>query len=117
MSLNESALQQAAEEIFDHLAEDAVYFPSDGPPIPCKVNVERDLQNEPDGFTMQARGEQITVEGLIQVLGKIPIAKTPNRPGETFVVQIPNVGAVTFEVKGILANDDRFVTCSVKVLE
>jgi hypothetical protein len=117
MSLNESALQDAAVDMFYHLGEDAVYYPSDGPPVACKVNVEKDFQTEPDGFTMQARGEQITIEGLIRILGKVPVAKTPNRPGETFVVQMPNVGAVTYEVKGILANDERFVTCSVKVLE
>jgi len=117
MSLNESALRQAADDIFYHLGEDAVFYPTDGPPVSCKVNVEKDGQNEPDGFTTQARGEQITIEGLIRILGKIPVAKTPNRDGEKFIVQMPNVGAITFEVKGIAASDERFVTCNVKVCE
>ena len=117
MSLNESALQQAAEDIFLHLGEAAVFYPTDGPPVSCKINVEKDIQNEPDGFTTQARGEQITIEGLIRILGKIPVARTPNRAGEKFIVQIPNIGAVTYEVRGIAESDERFVTCNVKVCE
>jgi len=113
--LNETALIQAVEDIFSHIGSDivATYYPTDGDPIPCKVNVERESGDEPDGYTMKAKGEAITLECPRHILGKIPVAHTPNRDGEKFIVDDGTV----FEVYGIQDADEYFVTCSVKVCE
>jgi hypothetical protein len=113
MSINDAALLQAAEDIFDHLGDDATFYPLDGDPITCKVDLDKEGQNEPDGFTSQARGEQITLEGPRHTLGKIPVAKTATRDGERFVMDDGTV----YEVLGILDSDNFFVTCSVRVFE
>ena len=111
MSINDAALFQAAEDIFDHLGDDATFYPLNGDPITCKVNLDKDGQNEPDGFTTQARGEQITLEGPRHILGKIPVAKTEKRDGEKFEMSDGTI----YEVIGILESDNFFVTCSVRV--
>lgn len=114
MSINDAALEQVAADIFYHLGDDAVFYPTDGDPVPCKVNVEMESHNEPDGYTMQAKGEQITVEGLRHILGKIPVARTPNREGEKFIMDDTDI---VYEVQAIIESDDRFVTCGVKQVE
>ena len=113
--LNDDALRQAAEDIFANIGSDiaATYYPTDGDPVSCKVNVEKESGNEPDGFQMQLKGESITLECPRHVLGKIPIARTPNRDGEKFIVDDGTV----YEVVGIQDADEFFVTCSVKVCE
>jgi hypothetical protein len=114
MSINDAALEQAGVDIFYHLGDDATFYPTAGDPVPCKVNVEKEGTNEPDGFAMQARGEQITLEAQRSVLGKIPVARTPNRAGEKFVM---DADGLVYEVYGILDSDEFFVTSSVKVCE
>ena len=113
MSINDAALKQAGVDIFYHLGDDAIFYPTAGDPVPCKVNIEKEGANEPDGFVTQARGEQITIEGPRHILGKIPIARTPGRDGERFVTD----NGTIYEVYGVLESDEFFVTCSVKVCE
>ena len=114
MSIVESALQKAEEDIFNHLGDGATYYPNSGDPVSCMVDVGKEGQNEPDGYALKARGEQTTIEGLIRILGKIPVPRKQNRAGETFVM---TESRITWEVTGILESDDRFVTCSVKELK
>ena len=111
--LNDAALLQAAEDIFYHVGTDidAVFYPTNGDPVPCKVNLEKEGGEEPDGYSTKATGEKLTIEGPRHVLGKIPVGKTPNRAGEKFILD----DGTTFEVTGILESDGFFVTCSVKV--
>lgn len=111
MSINDAALTAAAEDIFNHLGDDATFYPTDGDPITCKVNVEKESGNEPDGFITQAKGEQITLEGPRHILGKIPVAKTPNRAGEKFIMD--GSGAI-YEVYSIIDADAYFVTAIVR---
>ena len=113
MSINDAALLTAAENIFYHLGDDATFYPLDGDPITCKVNLDKDGQNEPDGFTTQARGEQTTLEGPRHTLGKVPVAKTAKRDGERFIMDDGTI----YEVLGILETDNFFVLCSVGVCE
>jgi len=108
---DEATLQAAMVDVFDHLGTDAVFQPIDGDPIPCKVNLTRETSAEPDGFNVQTVGEQIFIEALISVIGKIPIAKRPNAEGEKFTVS-----GVVYEVVGISESDDYFVTSSVKII-
>ena len=117
MSINDAALALAGENVFYHLGDDATFYPTDGDPVLCKVNVEKEGANEPDGYTTQARGEQITLEGPRHILGKIPIARTPGRDGERFVMETGKDAGTVYEVFGILDSDEFFVTCSVKVCE
>jgi len=113
MSINDAALTAAATDIFYHLGDDATYYPTNGDPIPCKVNVEKESGDEPDGFVTQAKGEQITLEGPRHILGKVPVAHTPNRAGERFVM----TDGTTYEVWGVVDADAFFVTVNVRLVE
>jgi hypothetical protein len=113
MSINDAALLQATDDVFYHLGDDATFYPLDGDPIVCKVDIAKDGQNEPDGFTSQARGEQITLEGPRHTLGKVPVAKTAKRDGEKFIMDDGTI----YEVLGIQETDNFFVLCSVRVCE
>jgi len=112
---NDAALLKAAEDIFSHIGSDiaATYYPNDGDPVNCKINLEKENQAEPDGFNTQARGERLTLECPRHILGKIPVARTQGRNGEKFVVD----DGTTFEVTGIADSDEFFVTCLIKVCE
>lgn len=113
MSINDDQIKQAAEDIFYHLGEDAFFYPNDGDPIACKVNISSEIVNSPDGFTLQATTERLTLEVARHVIGKIPVGKTLNRSGERFQI----TGGALYEVESIYDFDEFFITCIIEEIE
>ena len=99
----EEIFDQAAEDIFNQMGQDAIYTPNAGYPVECKINLERDVDLEPHGFDSQVWGRGITIEAILSVLGKEPDS------GETFMV-----GETVYKVQTVQANDGRFVKMVVK---
>jgi hypothetical protein len=94
---------EAAEDLFDQLGQDAIFTPTMGDPVNCKVNLEHDVDLQPGGFDSQVWGEGITIEAILSVLGKEP------DQGETFTV-----GETDYTVQTVQENDGRFVKVVVK---
>lgn len=113
MSINDAQIRQAAEDIFYHLGDDATYYPNDGDPVACKVNVTSEIENAPNGYNLQATGERLALEAVRHVIGKIPVGKTLNRSGERFEMSDGTI----YEVETIYDFDEYFVTCTVKAVE
>ena len=99
----EEIFNQAAEDIFSEIGQDAIFTPSVGDSVECKVNLERDVDLEPHGFDSQIWGRGITIEAILSVLGKEPDS------GESFTVD-----ETVYKVQTVQANDGRFVKMVVK---
>jgi len=100
----EEIFDQAAEDIFDQMdTKDAVFTPTAGDPVPCKINLERDVDLEPHGFDSQVWSRGTTIEAILNVLGKEP------EKGETFTV-----GETVYTVQTVQENNGRFVKVVVK---
>lgn len=80
--------------IFDAAGEDAVFTPTTGAPIPCKVFIDFSVMLQPSGVEAQAWERGTTIEALLSVIGR-----EPNR-GETFTVD-----SIVYTVKAILEDD------------
>jgi hypothetical protein len=95
---------QAAMDMFDQMdTKDAVFTPAVGDPVPCKINLEFDVDLEPHGFDSQVWSRGTTIEAILNVLGKEP------DKGETFTV-----GETDYTVQTVQENDGRFVKVVVK---
>lgn len=66
--------------LLDIYGVDAVYQPSAGDAVSCRVFFEEELVPDPGGFEASTWSQQKTVEGLLSDLGKEPDA------GETFTI-------------------------------
>lgn len=100
----EETFDQAATDIFNKLGVDGVYHPNVGDPVSLKVNVEKGNILSPDDFEMQTWQPGITIEAILENLGKEPDID------ETIVV-----GSTTYTVASVIENDGRF--CKVEVTE
>jgi len=99
----EGIFDQAAEDIFNQIGQDAVFTPSAGDPVACKVNIERDVDLEPHGYDSQVWGRGITIEAILSILGKEP------DQDENFTVE-----ETEYTVQTVQENDGRFVKMVVK---
>ncbi|GAG30475.1 unnamed protein product [marine sediment metagenome] len=108
MATAEEIFNQAAIDIFNKQGVAALYTPSVGDPVSCQVDIERDVDLEPDGFNAQIWGRGITVEGILSVLGKEPDTD------ETFTITEGDFIDTVYTVKTIIENDGRFVKAVVK---
>jgi hypothetical protein len=102
----ESTFDQAVEDIFEILGEDAVFNPSSGPPVEdCKVILDKDTSQEPGGYDAQVFVVVRTLEYRLAEVGK------EADPGETFVV-----GGKTWTVEGPFEDPDSNDQRCVKVV-
>jgi hypothetical protein len=93
----------ALRDIFDSpLGDDAVYTPSGGTAIACRVLIDRSVMLQPTGMVAQVFERGTTIEAILADIGK-----EPNR-GDTFVI-----GTETFTVQAIDSTDGLTVTMVV----
>lgn len=99
-----TAFDTAIKDIFDdeNIGSDAVYTPSGGSAISCRVIIERNVLLQPDSMTTQVYEHGTTIEAILDDMGA-----EPNR-GDTFVI-----GTETFTVQSIDSNDGMTVVCIV----
>lgn len=79
--------------------KDALYAPSGGTPLPCRVLLERDVLMQPASLTAQVYDRGTTIEAqLVEIL-------TEPKRGDTFIVNPGTAGEETFTVQSIDQND------------
>jgi len=85
----------ALRDIFNSpIGDDAVYTPSGGMSIACRVIITRDVLLQPASMDTQVFDHGTTIEAILEDIGA-----EPNR-GDTFVI-----GTETFTVQSIEQND------------
>lgn len=94
---------KAASAAFARLGTAAVFQPESGAPVGLQVELVRDQQLQPADTSAQIWATGITIEYILADLGR-----EANR-GETFTV-----GAVTWTVREVVANDGQFCMVVVK---
>lgn len=94
---------QSCRDIFDSpLGDDAVFTPSGGAAISCRVLIDRSVLLQPTGAEAQVFERGTTIEVILADIGV-----EPNR-GDTFVI-----GTETYAVQTIDSNDGLTVVCIV----
>lgn len=90
-------LDQAAADIWAITGAEAIFRPVDGTPVPCLIEVERNVELQPDSYEATVVERGVTVEAMVSVVGE------PER-GDVF-----EMGLVSFTVAKIVENDGQFV--------
>jgi len=95
----------AMDDLAATLGETATYTPGDGGAAVSgvRVNLEDEVEGQPDGFGGAAWTSVRTVECLLDELGQAPV------DGDTFTI-----GTTVWTVGRIVENDGVFVKCAVK---
>jgi len=103
VSDGDAIFNSALRDIFNSsIGDDAVYTPSGGVSIVCRVIIERDVLLQPNSMTAQVFEHGTTIEVILADIGM-----EPNR-GDIFVV-----GTETFTVQSIEQNDGHTVKAVV----
>ena len=103
----EATFNQAAQDIFDALAESATFTPLVGDPVEnVMVNPELEVAYQPAGES-QVWEQEATIEYILAEVGK------EADPGETFLIAA-GIYAGTYTVKAVVENDGRFCKVTVK---
>jgi hypothetical protein len=92
----------AVPNIFVAAGEDAVFYPSVGDSVECKIFIDFDVMLQPAGVETQVWQQGTTIEALLSVIGK-----EPDR-GETFIYD-----GTTYTVQAVIANDGLTVKVQV----
>ncbi len=104
------AIADAMVDLWEFGAELGTFTPAVGDPVSSVlVRIDKETLTEPDGLEMLVVGEEIRAKVLLSQVGQMPVARTRNRPGDTFTV-----GSTVYEVTAIQEKDNHFVTCAVK---
>lgn len=98
----EDLFDQAIEDIFDHAGVDAIFIPAADDPVACKVLLNEETREQPDGYNAVVYARYKTLEVQYADLGR-----EPNR-GEYFTVS-----AKAYTVQSIDSNDGRCVVVVV----
>jgi hypothetical protein len=98
-----SFFDDAAEDIFDHLADAATYTPVGGSIVSCRAHLVEKTYFQADGLTSQAWTKTKEIEARVAEVGS-SIGK-----GDTFLVN-----SVTYTVARVLSDDGRFIVVAVK---
>jgi hypothetical protein len=106
MTTPEQIFDQAAADLFSAsgLGVAGIFAPDDGSAsFGLYVNLEREVDLQPDGYGAQAWAGGWTVEYVLSVIGR------EARSGETFTI-----GTSTYTVRRVLENDGRYCKCAVQ---
>jgi len=98
-----SFLDDAAEDIFEHLADAATYTPVGGAGVSCRAHLVEKTYFQPDGLSSQAWTTTKEIEARVAEIGS-DVGK-----GDTF-----SVSSATYTVARVLSEDGRFIIMAVK---
>jgi hypothetical protein len=99
----ETVFAAAMAAIAEGIGHPATYTPAGGQAVTLRVNLEVEVEPQPDGYGGGAWTQITTIEGLISGFGREPDI------GDTVAI-----GAVTYTVKRVLENDGLWVKVAVK---
>lgn len=87
-----------------------VFTPQVGDPVSLNVILEKEEVYSPDDFSTRISDQKYRVEMLFADIGQVPIARTPTRDGDIFLIN-----SVEYEVTEVANQDNKFIVCSVRV--
>ena len=93
----------AAADIYASAGHGATFTPAAGSAVGCHVDIQFNVQLQPDGYQSQVTESATVIEAALAELTQLPLR------GDTFTV-----GAVTYTVDALLENDGYVVKVSVK---
>ena len=103
MTTAQEILDQAAEDLFDATAVDAVFNPAAGDPVDCKIDYREETRQQPDGYEAAVYARYKVVEYLYSEIGR------EVERGEYF----EKADGTVYTVESIAENDGRFVSAIV----
>ena len=92
--------------------DQAVFTPQVGDPVSLNVIFEKEEVYTPDDYRTRISDQKYRVEMLYADIGQIPIARTPTRPGDIFLIN-----DIEYEVTMIENQNNSFVVCTVRLRE
>jgi hypothetical protein len=90
--------------------DQAVFTPQVGDPVSLNVILEKEEVYSPDDFSTRISDQKYRVEMLFADIGQIPIARTPTRTGDIFLIN-----EIEYEVTESSDQNNKFISCSVRV--
>jgi len=93
----DDVFDQAAADIWAIAGVEAIFRPADGTPALCLIEVERNVELQPESYEATVVERGVTVEAMVSEVGE------PER-GDVF-----EMGAVSYTVAKIVENDGQFV--------
>ncbi|VVS95351.1 head-tail joining protein [Desulfoluna spongiiphila] len=93
----DDVFDQAAADMWAIVGSEAMFRPVGVTPVPCLIEVERDVELQPDSYEATVIERGITVEAMVAEVGE------PKR-GDVF-----EAGGVSYTVRKIVENDGQFV--------
>jgi len=109
MSTMSDAVSAAMVELWDFAADTGTYIPAVGNPVSVQVRIDKQTFVEPDGMTTVIAGEEIRAKVLLADIGQEPVARTPQRKGDVFLIS-----GMEYEVTAIIEKNNHFIVCAVK---
>ena len=91
--------------------DQAIFTPHSGDPVTLNVQLTIEEYNEPEDLVPSVSGRAIRVKALYADIGKVPVGKTSNMPGEKFLID-----SQVYEVIEIAERDRDWITCAVREL-
>ena len=101
-TIEETAMQAAAENVMAKFGKSANYKPGNGEPVSCTVHLDEDVKMTPDGLQYQVVQPKKTIEALLHEIGQVP------KKGDVFEIE-----SYAYTVKGVIDLDAWFVLMDV----
>ena len=106
-----NAVSAAMSDLWDFAGDTGTFTPVVGSPsADIQIRIDREILSGPDGVETVVTDEEIRAKMLLSDIGGvIPVPLTPTRAGDEITI-----GSDTYEITGIVDQDNHFVTCAVR---
>lgn len=92
--------------------DQAVFTPQVGDPVSLNVIFEREIYDDYREYETKISDDQYRIEMLFADIGQKPVAATPTRNGDFFVIN-----NLKYEVTEVTERNNKFISCSVKLID
>ena len=105
------AVASAMSDLWDFAGDIGDFIPAAGDPFKgIQIRIDREILSGPDGLETIVTDEEIRAKILLSDIGGIiPVPFLPTVPGDKITI-----GSNTYEITGIIDQDNHFVTCAVR---
>ena len=113
MAETDTIFAQAGLDVINKFGDSATYTPVSGTPATCTVHLDTDIDTQPDNYSVQARGDKLTIEALVAQIGSDIAVRRSS--GATYVEGDRfTIGSDIYEVTDILVQDKVSILCAVR---
>ncbi len=116
MGINDAVFARVGLDVLTQFGDSATYTPVVGDPVTlCTVHLDTEVESSPDGYSVQARGAELTIEALIAEIGNDISIRRPSGSGYAVADRF-TVGSDVYEVTEVLEEDTVFILMAVRMV-